>query len=211
MSVFYKVSYLVGFRPWEDLAHHKPFSEALLELVEDEERRKKSPYGKALDLGCGGATWGVPLARRGWDVTGVDNVPKAVARAQDQIREAEVTMGVVLGDVTHDLESAVGSGYDLVVDTGTFHGLTPSQRLAMGREVTAITSSHATVILDCFSPRNRGPLPRGCTRSDVEEAFPDWMITDVVDADTDPDLIARIFKFGEVFYRLSRAPQPADR
>ena len=211
MSVFYKVSYRVGFHPWEDLAHHKPFSDALMGLFEREERGKEPPYGKALDLGCGGGTWGVPLARRGWQVTGVDNVPKAVARAQERIREAGVDMRVVLGDVTHDLESAVGSGYDLVLDTGTFHGLTPEQRLAMGREVTAITSKQAIVILDCFAPRNRGPLPRGCTRGDVEEAFPDWVITDVIDADTDPDPIAKVFKFGEVFYRLSRAPQPADR
>ena len=71
MSVFYKVSYRVGFHPWEDLAHHKPFAEALTELFENAERGKEPPYGKALDLGCGGATWGVPLARRGWRVTGV--------------------------------------------------------------------------------------------------------------------------------------------
>ncbi|WP_203338480.1 class I SAM-dependent methyltransferase [Nocardioides limicola] len=211
MNVFYKMSYRVGFHPWEDLAHHKPFADALMGLFEREERGKEPPYGKALDLGCGQATWGVPLARRGWQVTGVDNVPKAVARAQEHIREAGVDIRAVVGDVTHDLESAVGSGYDLVVDTGTFHGLNPEQRLAMGREVTAITSRNATLILDCFAPRNRGPLPRGCTRGDVEEAFPDWVITDVVDADTDPDPVAKAFKFSEVFYRLSRAPQPADR
>ena len=144
-------------------------------------------------------------------MTGVDNVAKAVARAREHIREEAVDMRVVLGDVTHDLESAVGPGYDLVVDTGTFHGLTREQRLAMGREVTAVTTNNATVILDCFAPRNRGPLPRGCTRDDVEEAFPAWVITDVVDADADPDPIAKVFKFDELFYRLSRAPQPADR
>ena len=81
MSVFYKMSYRVGFHPWEDLAHHKPFADALVGLFEREERGKEPPYGKALDLGCGRATWGVPLAKRGWQVTGVDNVPKAVARA----------------------------------------------------------------------------------------------------------------------------------
>ncbi len=211
MGIFYRMSYRVGFHPWEDLAHHQPFAEALTGLFEREERDKVPPYGKALDLGCGGATWGVPLARRGWQVTGVDNVPAAVTRAQVHIRRAGVDMRVVLGDVTHHLESAVGSDYDLVVDTGTFHGLSPEQRLSMGREITAVAAHDATVILDCFAPRHRGPLPRGCTRSDVEAAFPDWRITDIIDADTAPDLIARVFKFGEVFYRLSREPQPADR
>ena len=204
MSVFYKVSYRVGFHPWEDLADHKSFSNALLELVAREEQGKEPPFGKALDLGCGSATWGVRLAGRGWRVTGIDNVPKAVGRAEEHIREAGGDMRVVLGDVTRLAESGIGSGYELVVDTGTFHGLNRAQRLAMGRGVTAVTTEDATVILDCFAPRRRGPLPRGCTQADVEEAFPGWVVTDVVDADTDPDPIARVFKFDEVFYRLRR-------
>ena len=204
MSVFYKVSYRVGFHPWEDLPDHKPYADALVGLFEREEQGREPPYGKALDLGCGSATWGVRLAARGWQVTGVDNVPTAVARAQQCVREAGVDMRVVLGDVTRLLEVAVGSGYDLVVDTGTFHGLTPAQRLDMGREVTAVAAEEATVILDCFAPRRRGPLPRGCTQSDVEAAFPAWGITDTIEADTDPDPIARALKFDEVFYRLRR-------
>lgn len=205
MSVFYTAAYRIGFHPWEDLAEHQPFADALIELFEREEHGKEPPYGKALDLGCGSATWGVRLATRGWQVTGVDNVPTAVERATQRIRETGVTMRVVIGDVTRHLQSSVGSGYDLVVDTGTFHGLTPAQRLDMGGQVTAIASQDATVILDCFAPRRRGPLPRGCTQADVEAAFPAWRITDVVDADTDPDPIARVFKFDEVFYRLRRA------
>ncbi len=204
MSVFYKVSYRVGFHPWEDLAGHEPFANALVGLFKREEQGKELPYGRALDLGCGSATWGVRLAARGWHVTGVDNVPKAVARAEERIRKTGVDMRVLLGDVTRLRESAVGVDYDLVVDTGTFHGLTPAQRLDMGREVTCIAADEATVILDCFAPRRRGPLPRGCTQADVEAAFPAWQITDAIEADSDPDAIARVFKFGEVFYRLRR-------
>ena len=203
MSVFYKVSYAVGFHPWEDLADHRPFADALLALVEQEEDGRQPPYGKALDLGCGSATWGVQLAARGWQVTGVDNVPRALDRARNRIREAGVEMVLVQGDVTRLRESGVGSGYDLVVDTGTFHGLSAAQRLDMGRGVAAITTRAAAVVLDCFSPRNRGPLPRGCTRPDVEAAFPGWDVS-AVDADADPDPISRILKFDEVFYRLRR-------
>lgn len=204
MSVFYKVSYRVGFHPWEDLPEHKPFADTLTTLFAREEQGRQPPFGTALDLGCGSATWGVRLAARGWQVTGVDDVPAAVARAEQRIRRTAVDMRVVLGDVTRLRESGVGSGYRLVLDTGTFHGLTTAQRRDMGREVTAVAADEATVILDCFAPRRRGPLPHGCTRSDVEEAFPGWRITDAVDADLEPDPIARVFRFDEVFYRLRR-------
>jgi len=204
MSTFYRVSYAVGFHPWEDLAAHPPFAEALVALVAEEEHDRPAPYGKAMDLGCGSATWGVRLAARGWDVTGVDNVPRALRRAQRRIDAADVEMRLVHADVTRLGDSDVGSGYDLVLDTGTFHGLTPGQRLDMGREVTAITTPSATMILDCFTPGRRGPLPTGCTKSDVEEAFPDWAVTAAVTADSDPDRISRALRFDEVFYRLRR-------
>ena len=100
MSAFYRMSYAVGFHPWEDLADHGPFAEALLALVEQEEAGREPPFGEALDLGCGSATWGVRLAVRGWQVTGVDNVPSALVRAAERIRESGVEMRLVNGDVT---------------------------------------------------------------------------------------------------------------
>jgi hypothetical protein len=113
-------------------------------------------------------------------------------------------MHVVRGDVTALREAGIRPGFRLLVDTGTFHGLTDAQREAMGREVSAVAAPDATVILDCFVPRRRGPLPRGASRADVERAFPGWEITDVEVADTEPDPIARLFKFEESFYRLRR-------
>jgi hypothetical protein len=74
----------------------------------------------------------------------------------------------------------------------------------MGREVSAVAAADATVVLDVFAPRRRGPLPRGASESDVVAAFPDWEITNIEVADTDPDPIAKVFKFDERFYRLVR-------
>ena len=118
MSLFYEVSYRLGFHPWEDLAAHPPFGDQLLSLAR-EEHGVEPPYGRALDLGCGSAVWGVQLAQRGWQVTGLDNVGRALARADERVRDAGVEMALVLGDVTRLHESDVGSGYRLVMDTGT--------------------------------------------------------------------------------------------
>jgi SAM-dependent methyltransferase len=200
----YRLAFAVGFHPWEDLAQHPPFAGKLLELVAREEDGYGPPYGAALDLGTGSAVWGVQLAERGWEVTGIDIVEKALRRARERAEEAGVEMRLVRGDVTALREAGVGSGFRVLLDTGTFHGLADAQRAAMGREVSAVAAPDATVILDCFAPRRRGPLPRGASRADVERAFPAWEITDVEVADTEPDPIARLFRFDERFYRLRR-------
>ncbi len=203
MSTFYKLAYSVGFTPWEALLDHRPFATALLDLVAQEETGPP-PYGRALDLGTGSGTWAVELAKRGWDVTGVELVPKALRRAGDREAAAGVHVRFVHGDVTRLEESGIGSGYRLLLDTGTFHGLDDGEQRAMGRSVTAVASPEATLIIDAFAPGRRGPLPRGCTREAVESAFPGWDIADVVVADTEPDALARALHFDEVFYRLVR-------
>jgi len=200
----YPLAYALGIHPWEDLADHPPFAEKLLELVAREENGSGPPHGAALDLGTGSGVWGVQLAARGWRVTGVDLVEKALRRADERARDAGVELRLVRGDVTALGDTGVGSGYRLLLDTGTFHGLGDEQRMAMGRQLSAVAAEDATLLLDCFAPRRRGPLPRGASRADIERALPGWTITDVEVADSEPDALARLLRFDERFYRLRR-------
>ena len=41
----YRLAYRLGFHPWEDLAEHPPFADALLRLVAREEDGDGPPYG----------------------------------------------------------------------------------------------------------------------------------------------------------------------
>jgi SAM-dependent methyltransferase len=200
----YGLAYAIGFHPWEDLAEHPPFADKLLALVAREEAGCERPYGPALDLGTGSGVWAVELAKRGWSVTGVDIVDKALRRARDRAEQAAVEVHLVRGDVTALRQADVGSDFRLVLDTGTFHGLSDGARRTMALEVGAIAAPEATVVLDCFAPGRRGPLPRGASRADVETSFVDWTVTDVEVADSEPDALARLFKFDERFYRLRR-------
>ena len=109
MGVPYRLFYRLGFHPWEDLAEHPPFANKLAELFEREESGREPPYGPALDLGCGSAVWGIKLAERGWQVTGIDLVDKALERGRERIREAGVEMRLVQGDVTDLRGSDVGT------------------------------------------------------------------------------------------------------
>jgi SAM-dependent methyltransferase len=210
MGVPYKLFYRLGFHPWEDLAEHPPFADKLTALFEREESGRQPPYGRALDLGCGSAVWGVKLAERGWEVTGVDLIEKALERGRERVREAGVEMRLIKGDVTRLRGSDVGSDFRLILDTGTFHGLDSEQRQAMGREISGVAADDSTLLLDVFAPRRRGPLPRGASRDEVTTAFSDWEITDVEVADSDPDPIAKLFRFDERFYRLRTKPTRSE-
>ena len=151
----YRLAYALGFHPWEDLADHPPFADKLLGLVAREEEGREAPYGTALDIGTGSAVWGAQLAKRGWNVTGVDVVEKALDRARRRCNQEGIEMRLVHGDITALREAGIGSGFRLLLDTGTFHGLSDARREAMGREVSAIAGPDATLVLDCFAPRRR--------------------------------------------------------
>lgn len=200
----YKLAYSVGFHPWEDAAKDPAFVEKALRLFEREENGHEPPYGPALDLGTGSGIWGIQLAKRGWQVTGVDNVDKALRRARERVRDAGVDMRLVRGDVTALREAGIGSGFRLVLDTGTFHDLNSVQRQAVGREVTAVAAPDATLLMLVW-PKRRRPLIRGASRTEVEAAFPRWRVTDVAPSGFQPPKILEpLLKPDEHWYRLRR-------
>ena len=113
-------------------------------------------------------------------------------------------MRLVRGDVTALRAAGVGSGFRLVLDTGTFHDLHSAQRDAMGREVSAVAAPDATVLLLVW-PKRRRPLIRGANRNEVEAAFPGWRVTDVEPSHFRlPKILDLLLKPDEHWYRLRR-------
>jgi SAM-dependent methyltransferase len=201
----YNLAYQIGFHPWEDAEDQPSFTDKFAALLDHEESGRQPPYGPALDVGTGSGIWGIKLAQRGWQVTGIDIVGKALRRAYDRVREAGVDMRLVQGDVTELRATDVGTGFRLVLDTGTFHGLTAAEREAMGREVSAVATPDATVLLLAWAPKRRGPLPRGVSRSEIEAAFPGWDVTDVGESGFEaPKPVELLLKPEERWYRLLR-------
>ena len=145
------------------------------------------------------------MAKRGWQVTGVDVVDKALQRARAKVDAAGVEVELVHGDVTALRETDVGSGFRLLLDTGTFHGLKDHERLAMGREVDAVAAPDATLLLLAW-PRRRRPLIRGVDVSEIEEAFSGWAVSDVGPSHFKaPKPIELLLRPDEHWYRLRRA------
>src|SRR5215208_7593277 len=120
MSLAYRILYAIGFTPWEQMAD-PAIAQQIADLFAREEDGREAPYGTALDLGCGSGIWAVELARRGWQVTGVDFVPKAIRRARARAQDAGVDVRFLEGDVTKLAAAGVGSVYRLLLDFGCFH------------------------------------------------------------------------------------------
>ena len=202
----YRLAYAIGFHPWEDAERDERFVAKISEMFDREERGREPPFGRALDLGTGSGIWALQLAKRGWQVTGVDVVEKALQRARDRVSDAGgPDVRFVLGDVTALRDSEVGSDYRLILDTGTFHGLDRDERAAMGKAVDAVAAQDATVLLLVW-PRRRRPLIRGASRDDVESAFPGWSITHVEPSQFHPPKVLELLlRPDEHWYRLSRA------
>ena len=201
----YQLAYRIGFHPWEDAEGHAPFVERFSSLLDEEERGRDAPYGAALDLGTGSGIWAVQLANRGWQVTGVDLVESALRRAGDRAQAAGVNIEFIHGDVTALEAAGVGSGFRLILDTGTFHGLKDEQRAAMSREVNGVAAPDATLLLLAW-PRRRRPLIRGVDLTEIEEAFPGWTVTDAGPSHFQaPKPIELLLRPDEHWYRLRRS------
>lgn len=201
MSILYNLAYAIGFTPWERAATADPTT--LPRLLTAEEAHRGGP-GRALDLGCGSGAQLAMLAARGWKATGVDLVPKALARARRRLAAQGLTADLVRTDATELPPAAVGSGYDLFLDIGCYHGLHPAARARMGRAVTALAAPDASVLILAFQagalPR---PMPRGADQADIQAAFPGWTLTDTEPAITD-GMPRPLRKAAPHWYRLHR-------
>jgi cyclopropane fatty-acyl-phospholipid synthase-like methyltransferase len=143
------------------------------ELVALVEGRDRLAPGKALDLGCGTGTNSVYLAEHGWDVTGVDFVPRAIRAARQRATPAGVSPRLIVGDVTRLADLGVGVGYDLLFDLGCFHSIPDARRDAYVTGATEVARSGALMLLFGFVRRSKPSRlgPRGLARDEVAQRF----------------------------------------
>lgn len=116
------------------------------------------PPGRALDLGCGTGTNVIYLARHGWQATGVDFVLRAIERARRKARAASVSVDLRVGDVTR-LEDLTGP-FDLILDIGCFHSLTPDGRERYAAGVARLSRSGTALLMYEFLPHDHMGLSK---------------------------------------------------
>ncbi|HEV8193990.1 MAG TPA: class I SAM-dependent methyltransferase [Ktedonobacterales bacterium] len=117
MRGIYEIGYRFFRMPWEGVPR--------AELVTLVESGRIQPC-RAIDLGGGTGTNAIYLAQHGFDVTGVDYVSVAIAKARYRAANAGVSVSDVLDDLTNRQD--VPGVFSFLVDYGTFGDLTPDGR-----------------------------------------------------------------------------------
>lgn len=162
-ALLYRTAYLLHINIW-DRTLPPP---ALVELVEGP---TPLPPGRALDLGCGGGTESIYLARRGWEVTGVDLVPRALAIARRRASRAGVSPRLLIGDATRLSAFGWAAAYDLLIDYGCYHTLPADRRDAYADGVSEAARPGASFLLLGFA-HPRFPMQAGISANEVRERF----------------------------------------
>jgi SAM-dependent methyltransferase len=168
-QLLFRTFYRLGFVPWDG----HPLAKSLQDLVEGD--GALGP-GAALDLGCGTGDSSIYLAKNGWRVTGVDFVARAVDKARAKAEANKVAVNFVRADVTRLSSGGIGSTFGLIVDNGCLHGMSPDDRDAYVREVTAVAAPDARLLLVEFVPGGTYGVP-GIDPDEVKRRFvADWML-----------------------------------
>lgn len=126
--------------PW-DLRDPDP---ALVKLLEGP---PALPPGRALDIGCGAGPNLICLARHGWDATGVDYVPEAVAEAKRRLARAGVAARAFEDDFTDLQSDAIEGQFDLLLDIGCLQGIPLAKRDAYVRQSARLAREGASFLL----------------------------------------------------------------
>ncbi|MEN8240405.1 MAG: class I SAM-dependent methyltransferase [Chloroflexota bacterium] len=136
--LFFRLFYL-GTPPWD----------SGITPPELEEFIQNHPPGRAIDLGCGTGTNVITLTQHGWQVSGVDFVPKAILQARRKARLAGIHSPFFIGDVTDS--SFFQGNYDLILDIGCYHALSAEQRHTYRHNLRQHLAPSGTFLLYAFT------------------------------------------------------------
>ena len=145
--------------------------------------------GKALDVGCGTGTNAIWLAQQGFEVTGLDLSPAAIARAEAKVATAGVACRLLVGDFLVD--EVPGAPFDAVYDRGCFHsfdGVEERSRFAarVGELLAPGGVWHSLIGSTDGPPREAGP-PRRSAAEVVAVVEPHFEILELSSTSFDQD------------------------
>ncbi|MBM3266339.1 MAG: class I SAM-dependent methyltransferase [Candidatus Sericytochromatia bacterium] len=157
----FEAFYREGTPPW-DTGRPQP---VIVRLANDD-----LVAGNVLDAGCGTGENALFLAGRGFDVTGVDISPTAIARARDKATERGLRATFRVGDVR--LPADLEGPYRTVIDSGVFHVFDDADQARYVASLAQVLEPGGTFHMVVFSDREPGDWgPRRLGERQIRAAF----------------------------------------
>ena len=158
----------------------------------------------ALDIGCGSGRDAVHLAGHGWQVTAVEFVDKALARAKQRAAEEGVEVQWVRGDVGELGRLGLEPGYSLLYDFGCIQGLPDSARRGAADGMTELAAPGARLLLLAFKAGRRMLLPRGMDTEHVLALLGEGWELQRAESVVTEDMPPPVRRAEPTLYRLAR-------
>jgi len=134
--------------------------------------------GRALDIGCGTGTNALYLAAHGFEVVGLDVSRRAIALARRKARAAGATIDLRVADVTRMLQRSDLGQFDLALDIGCFHVLSPKDRNAYALGLKQRVEPRGILLMYAFCPMRRGRRQMGVATDEVAALFADAFVVE---------------------------------
>lgn len=161
-----------GTPPW-DIRRPQPAFEAL--------EREGWVVSPVLDVGCGTGENALFLADRGYEVTGVDLVRRAIDKAEEKARARGIPVDFRVADALA-LE-ALERTFATVVDSAVFHVFEDDDRARYVDALRKVLAPGGRLLMLVFSdaePTHWGG-PRRIRREEIERAFADGFTIEAVE------------------------------
>jgi SAM-dependent methyltransferase len=156
----FDVSYQ-GTPPW-DIGRPQP---VFLSLAEAGLLR-----GTVLDAGCGTGEHVLMAAARGFEATGVDAAPRAIATAERKAEERGLRARFLVWDALRLDE--LNEHFDTVLDSGLFHVFDDASRAKYVEALGTVLEPGGHFFLCCFSDRQPGDWgPRRVSEAEISLSF----------------------------------------
>ena len=133
---------------------------------EVEEFIASHPPGRALDLGCGSGTNVITLAQHGWQATGVDYAWSAIRSARRKARQVGVVVDLRVESVTR--LQAIDGPFDLILDIGCFHNLSPEAHPVYLGQVERLLAPSGTFLVYVHFKLDATDKGHGVIETDLE-------------------------------------------
>jgi len=153
--------YLRGHTPWE--TGRTPVE--VIEFI------NAHPPGRAIDLGCGTGTHALTLARRGWEVVGIDFVTHAVRRARKRAGAKGLTATFVQDDIARP--NNLHGRFDYALDIGCLFALRDHERECYAANLACLLKPGAWYMLCAWLPWMKNGKPCGISSDAVQRLLGD--------------------------------------